>query len=70
MRFKSRKVGGYQVFAVTGIDTVSFGIAADLTTAAGLLGFAIEREDPVKNERYFMFGFKVFREVYPTPPGI
>jgi len=27
MRFKSEEVGGYQVFAVAGVNTVSFGMA-------------------------------------------
>ncbi|WP_179874038.1 phospholipase D-like domain-containing protein [Rhizobium sp. L43] len=67
MRFKSKKVGGFQVFAVSGTNTVSFGIDFDRSTVDGLLGFAIEREDTVENERYFMYGFKVFESIYPNP---
>jgi phosphatidylserine/phosphatidylglycerophosphate/cardiolipin synthase-like enzyme len=67
MRFKSNPVGGYQVFAVSGIDTVSFGITVDPASAKGLLGFAIEREDHQEKQRYFMYGFKVFQEVHPNP---
>lgn len=67
MRFKSKKVGGYQVFAVSGTNTVSFGIAFDRSKIDGLLGFAIEREDPQEEERYFVYGFKVFESIYPAP---
>ena len=67
MRFKSKKTGGYQVFAVTGVNTVSFGIDFDEADTAGLLGFAVEREDKKEGERYFMYGMKVFRSVMPAP---
>ena len=48
MRFKSNKVGGYQIYAVSGINTVSFGIDAVDTNTDGLLGFAVERRDARK----------------------
>jgi hypothetical protein len=67
MRCKSSKQGGYQIFAVTGINTVSFAIAADAAARNGLLGFAIERVDPVENERSYVRGFKVFKSVIPIP---
>jgi phosphatidylserine/phosphatidylglycerophosphate/cardiolipin synthase-like enzyme len=67
MRFKSRKVDGYQVFAVSGTNTVSFGIEFDGADTKGLLGFAVERVDPKENERYFMYGFKVFPSVIEQP---
>src|SRR5262249_50299887 len=67
MRFKSDKVGGYQIFAVSGVNTVSFGIDATDADTTGLLGFAVERSDPTENQRYFMYGFKVFRSVVPHP---
>ncbi|HJU38080.1 MAG TPA: phospholipase D-like domain-containing protein [Tahibacter sp.] len=67
MRFKSKRVDGFQVFAVTGVNTVSFGIEAGDEARAGLLGFAVERYDPVEDERYFMPGFKVFRSIVPHP---
>lgn len=67
MRFKSRKTDGYQVFAVTGTNTVSFGIAFEEADTRGLLGFAVEREDPVEHERYYTFGFKVFPSVIARP---
>src|SRR5215212_2103354 len=67
MRFKSAKVGGFQIFAVAGTNTVSFGIDFTQAAIAGLMGFAIEREDPTENERYYMYGFKVFASIYPDP---
>ena len=67
MRFKSAKTDGYQVFAVCGTNTVSFGIAFDDADTQGLLGFAVERIDPTENERYYIYGFKVFPSVIPHP---
>jgi len=67
MRFKSAKVGGFQVFAVAGTNTISFGIDFEQAAIAGLMGFAVEREDVTENERYYMFGFKVFESIYPNP---
>jgi phosphatidylserine/phosphatidylglycerophosphate/cardiolipin synthase-like enzyme len=67
MRFKSNQVGGYQVFAVTGTNSVSFAIDFTQAETRGLLGFAIERHDPSENERYFLYGFKVFESVLATP---
>jgi hypothetical protein len=67
MRFKSKKVGGYQVYAVSGINTVSFGIDAKDANTGGLLGFGVERRDVKEGHRYFMYGFKVFRSVVPVP---
>ncbi len=59
--------GGIRVFAVTGTNTVSFGIDANAASRAGLLGFAVERIDPTEDERFFMSGFKVFPSVVPSP---
>lgn len=67
MRFKSKKVDGFTVFAVTGVNTLSFAIDFEPAKAKGLLGFAIERHDLKNKERYFMKGFKVFRELIPFP---
>jgi phosphatidylserine/phosphatidylglycerophosphate/cardiolipin synthase-like enzyme len=59
------------VFAVTGTNTVSFGIVASDRTKRGLLGFSVERIDPARDERFFVSGFKVFRSVVPQPvPGV
>lgn len=67
MRYRSKKTNGFQVFAVAGINTVSFGIKADDDAQEGLLGFGVEREDPRENEKYVMPGFKVFKSVLPHP---
>ena len=67
MRFKSKAQRGFQVFAVTGVNTVSFGITATAAARKGLLGFAVERVDPVENETYMMEGMKVFPSVVPLP---
>ena len=67
MQFKSSIIDGYQIFAVSGTNTISFGVKFDKADTRGLLGFAIERSDPTENERYFVFGFKVFPSVIPEP---
>jgi phosphatidylserine/phosphatidylglycerophosphate/cardiolipin synthase-like enzyme len=67
MRFKSESTDGFQVFAVSGINTVSFAITASGAARKGLLGFVVERADPQERERYVMPGFKVFRSVIPHP---
>ena len=67
MRFKSRQVGGYRVYAVTGTNTVSFGIDFAAANTDGLLGFAVERVDPAANRRRFLNGFKVFPSVVRQP---
>src|SRR5215211_293233 len=67
MRFKSQPTNSYQVFAVSGVNTISFGIQAGEDAKAGLLGFAVERVDPTEDERYIMPGFKVFPSVVPFP---
>ena len=67
MRFKSGKSGGFQIFAVAGVNTVSFAITATATARTGLLGFGVEREDPKENQRYWMPGFKVFPSIIPQP---
>lgn len=67
MRFRSQRVDGYQVSAVSGTNTVSFAIDADRSVTPGLLGFSVERTDPAENERYFMYGFKVFGSLIPNP---
>jgi phosphatidylserine/phosphatidylglycerophosphate/cardiolipin synthase-like enzyme len=67
MRYRSPLSDGLQVFAVAGTNTVSFGIHADQAARSGLLGFAIERIDPAKDERYYLHGFKVFPSIVPEP---
>ena len=67
MRFRSDLTRGFQVYAVTGTNTVSFAVHAQDVARQGLLGFAIERHDPAENERYFLYGFKVFEALVPHP---
>lgn len=67
MRFKSEKKDGFQIFAVAGVNTISFGISASATARKGLLGFAVERVDPRSGEKYFVYGMKVFPSVIPNP---
>lgn len=67
MRFKSQLTNGYRIFAVSGVNTISFAIDAAGANTAGLLGFAVERVDPTENEQYYMYGFKVFQSVIPHP---
>lgn len=67
MRFKSSRISGFRVYAVSGTNTVSFGIEVDGADTDGLLGFAVERTDHTENEHYYMYGFKVFPSVIPQP---
>ncbi len=67
MHFKSRPAGGYTVYAVSGTNTVSFGIDYSKAKTKGLLGFSVERIDPTEDQQYFMYGFKVFESVIPHP---
>lgn len=58
MRFKSDPVDGFEIFAVTGTNTVSFGIKASKAAKRGLLGFAVKRKDDTRTKT--MSGFKLF----------
>lgn len=66
MRFKSEG-NGMTVFAVSGVNTISFAIEASAKVKNGLYGFTVERFDPTEDERYTMYGYKVFRSVIPNP---
>jgi phosphatidylserine/phosphatidylglycerophosphate/cardiolipin synthase-like enzyme len=67
MRFRSRRSAAGRVFAVAGVNTVSFAIAASDATRRDLLGFSVERIDPANGERFFVSGYKVFPSVVPRP---
>lgn len=67
MRSKSNKTNGYIVYAVSGTNTISFGIDPRSADLSGLLGFAVERIDQKKGERKFLDGYKVFKELIPNP---
>jgi len=67
MRFKSAVTSGFQIFAVTGTNTVSFAIDATATARKKLLGFSVKRYDPEENDSRFLRGYKVFRSLIPDP---
>ena len=67
MRFGSQLAAAGRVFAVSGVYTISFAIIAGELMKEGLLGFTVERIDPIADEQFFMAGFKVFRSVIPHP---
>src|SRR5262245_24827219 len=66
MRFKSATTDGFQAFAVTGVNTVAFAIAASDEARKGLLGFAVARGVKGKKPE-FRPGFKVFHSIVPKP---
>lgn len=66
MRFKSPAQDGFQVFAVAGVNTVSFAITVSDAAKKGLLGFAVARGQDGEDFR-FRRGFKVFKSVLPKP---
>jgi phosphatidylserine/phosphatidylglycerophosphate/cardiolipin synthase-like enzyme len=67
MRFRSHATAPNRVYAVTGTNTVSFGIVASDQTRQGLLGFAVRRFDLAAGTDEWMPGFKVFRSLVPNP---
>jgi phosphatidylserine/phosphatidylglycerophosphate/cardiolipin synthase-like enzyme len=67
MRYSSESVGGVQVFAVSGTNTVAFGVSANANARTGLLGFAIERKDTPKGKPHWLRGYKVFPSSADTP---
>src|SRR4051812_26916737 len=66
MRFKSEKSDGFQAFAVSGVNTISFAVSATDEAKSGLLGFAVERGKK-GGKLEFLPGFKVFHSVEPKP---
>src|SRR4051794_30829395 len=67
MRFRSDPTSAGRLFAVCGVRTLSLAVAATDEITPGLLGFAVERVDAARGERFFMDGFKVFPSVVPQP---
>ena len=65
MRFKSKTVDKYCVYAVTGTNTASFAIDYTQADTTGLLGFSVKRSYP-DGER-FLPGFKLFEGEKPDP---
>jgi hypothetical protein len=64
MRFKSKMVDGFRIFAVSGSNTVSVGITATATAKKKLLGFGVKR-GPKGKQLITMRGFKVFKSIIP-----
>lgn len=63
-------VGSLSVHAIAGSYVVLLGIDLPKSATRGLLGFAIQRWDPVEKERYWLRGMKVFEETAAgIPPG-
>jgi phosphatidylserine/phosphatidylglycerophosphate/cardiolipin synthase-like enzyme len=67
MRSKSKKTGGYTLYAVSGTNTVSFAVDFRDADTRGLLGFAVERINNDTGDRRFMDGYKVFDSIIPNP---
>src|SRR5262249_47862474 len=53
---------GLSVHAVAGTNVVLLGLDLPQAETKDLLGFAIQRHDPVEDERYWLRGFKVFEQ--------
>jgi phosphatidylserine/phosphatidylglycerophosphate/cardiolipin synthase-like enzyme len=69
MRVVSKK-SGVSVLGVGGIHVVLLAFDVTPERRKGLLGFAIRRRDPQKDEDYWLRGFKTFEETMPRPaPG-
>jgi len=69
MRVKQKK-RGISVHAISGTHVVMLGLDASLIARRELLGFAIERTDHTEDERYWLKGYKTFKETLPDPvPG-
>lgn len=70
MRIKAKQ-DGLTVHAIAGSYVVLLGMNLTKTALKGCLGFAIERIDHTENERYWLRGFKTFRETADSslPPG-
>lgn len=65
-----RKQSGISVHAISGTHVVMLGLDATAAARRSLLGFAIERTDHTENERYWLKGYKTFKETLPDPtPG-
>jgi phosphatidylserine/phosphatidylglycerophosphate/cardiolipin synthase-like enzyme len=59
MRFKSKKIDNYCIYAVAGTNSVSFGIDASKANTKGLLGFSVKKTYP--DGEHYLPGFKVFQ---------
>jgi phosphatidylserine/phosphatidylglycerophosphate/cardiolipin synthase-like enzyme len=62
-----QQANGLTVHGIAGTHVVLLGLDIAADKRAGLLGFAIQREDHVEDERYWLKGMKAFAE---TDPGL
>ena len=67
MRNKKTK-GNLSVQAIAGTHVVLLGMDLTEQHCAGLLGFALRREDQTEGEKYWLSGYKTFASVEPSPP--
>ncbi len=63
MRFKSKTVNNYCIYAVSGVNSVSFAIDAAKADTRGLIGFAVKRTYP-GDGKHFLPGFKIFQKEF------
>ncbi len=61
MRYRNANAG-VELNIVAGTYVVILSIDMEKAKTKGLLGFAIEREDHTENEKYYLKGFKYFKE--------
>src|SRR5437870_9479852 len=67
MRNKEQK-GDLSVQAIAGTHVVLLGMDFPEQDCAGLLWFALRREDHTEGEKYWLSGYKTFKSVEPFPP--
>src|SRR5256886_16596570 len=67
MRNKKQK-GDISVQAIAGTHVVLLDMDFHEQDCAGLLGFALRREDHTEGEKYWLSGYKTFKRVEPFPP--
>jgi phosphatidylserine/phosphatidylglycerophosphate/cardiolipin synthase-like enzyme len=65
MRSSSAVIDGFQVFAVAGTNSVSFGVSASDAARTHLLGFAVKRIYTPGKPGHYLYGMKKF----PPPPA-
>jgi phosphatidylserine/phosphatidylglycerophosphate/cardiolipin synthase-like enzyme len=68
MRLKTKQ-NGLTVHAIAGSYVVLLGMNLTKTALKGCLGFAVERIDHTEDERYWLKGFKTFRETDASLPS-
>ena len=68
MRFKSKPVGGYCIYAVAGTNSASFAIDFSKANTNNLLGFAVKRTY-LDGTEHFLPGLKVFERNAKAVPG-